>query len=73
MAAIDQLLLQAYESRASDLQLIAGSPPVFRIDGEVAFTDADPLSADRIRQLAAEIMSQEQRTRLADVGDVDFA
>lgn len=73
MAGIDAYLLHAVERGASDLQLIAGCPPVVRVDGEVAFAEGPALEAEEIRQLAAEIMSQDQRARLAEVGDVDFA
>lgn len=73
MAEIDGILLAGIENRASDVQLIAKAPPVMRIDGQVMFTDEDPLDAETVRELLGEIMTRDQRSTLAEIGDVDFA
>lgn len=73
MKAIDPLLAEAVKRGASDLQVIAGAPPVFRVDGEVVFSELPPLQPEDTRRMASEIMNQEQRSQLADLGDTDFS
>jgi twitching motility protein PilT len=44
-AKIDRLLEQASDVRASDLHLIVGVPPAFRVNGEIIFANEDVLTA----------------------------
>ena len=39
-----RLLQDAVDRRASDLHLIAGEPPAFRVHGEIVRAEADPLT-----------------------------
>lgn len=73
MPAIDNLLQEAVQRGASDLQLITQAPPVFRISGQVVFSDHEVLTPEVTRQLVGEIMNQDQRAQLAEVGDCDFS
>jgi twitching motility protein PilT len=60
---LDRLLLQAEESEASDLHLIAGVPPAFRINGDIVFADADALSAEDASGMAYCLLNEEQRAK----------
>src|SRR4029077_11886393 len=48
---LDELLVEMVRQRASDLLLVAGLPPVFRIDGRLVRLQADPLDGDAIAAL----------------------
>jgi len=56
------LLSTAVESYASDLHIIAGVPPAFRINGEIIFADGDALSADECTEMALSLLNEDQRT-----------
>src|SRR5436190_21350997 len=58
---LSQLLAGATESGASDLHLIVGVPPAFRINGEIIFAEADALSADEITAMAYSFLNDDQR------------
>lgn len=58
---LDRLLALATENDASDLHLIAGVPPAFRINGEVIFANEDALSAEATTAMAYSVLSEGQR------------
>jgi twitching motility protein PilT len=57
------LLTYASESGASDLHLIAGVPPAFRINGEIIFADEDSLSGDECSEIAYSILNGDQQQK----------
>lgn len=61
------------EQRASDIYLKAGSPPMYRIDGEVRPSPRAPLTPSDVERLAAEMMSDRDQERLASDQSVDLA
>ncbi len=74
MAAIDPLLLDMQDVGASDLHLVVGQKPKYRIDGEVRLIDQyDVLTQDSLADLLFEICSDEQRKRYEANLDFDFA
>ena len=70
---IDDLLKVMIERNASDLHLKSGSPPVIRVDGELAVTDDASLVPDDTKEYAAAIMSDRQIRRFSEHSEVDFA
>ena len=71
---IDELLKLASESRASDLHLIVGVPPMFRIDGELRPAENLPvLQRGDIEALFSEIASPHQKEVFKRELEVDFA
>ena len=74
MAALDPLLLDMRNVGASDLHLVVGQPPKYRIDGEVRVVDGhNALSEDDLADLLFEICSEDQRKRYEANLDFDFA
>ena len=73
MALIDQLLRVMHQQKASDLHLVVGSPPIFRLHGELVRTNYRELTADNMRALFYEIMTEEQRRQFEERMDLDFA
>jgi twitching motility protein PilT len=57
------LISTAMESGASDLHLIAGVPPAFRINGEIIFTDGDSLTANECTEMAHSLLNEDQRAK----------
>jgi twitching motility protein PilT len=71
---IIELLKLAIEKRASDLHLRVPSPPVLRIDGELAvLKQLPPLTAENIETAFEYITSQDQRGRFHLEKELDFA
>lgn len=60
------LLKVAVAQRASDLHLIAGVPPVLRIDGEIVITEFEPLTPERTEELIFGILPPEKKQILLD-------
>jgi twitching motility protein PilT len=68
-----KLLGYAVKNGASDLHLTVGSAPAVRIDGEIRFLPADPLSFADMESFLGEMMSKDQRAIFDDRGDFDLA
>ncbi len=59
--ALEAFLSTAVDLRASDLHIIAGVPPAFRVNGDIIFGDHDALSAEETAEVCYAILSDEQR------------
>lgn len=73
MPQIDEWLLRALEFGASDIHIIAGSPPRFRKAGELVPVGDFPISDQKSREMVMEILDPDQRNRLQNNEEVDFA
>ncbi len=62
-APLDSLLATAHEYNASDLHIIAGVPPAFRVNGEVILAEVDTLSEAEVDEMAFQILSEAQREK----------
>lgn len=58
---LNQLIASAAEMEASDLHLIVGVPPAFRINGEIILADEAPLIEEALTGMALSILNAEQR------------
>jgi len=56
-----RILRLARRSDASDIHIVAGLPPTFRINGEIILANAPPLSREDTRRIAYSILNDEQR------------
>lgn len=70
---MNQLLDQAVYSRASDLHITAGVPPIFRIDGQLVPTNHMILNVNDTERLFKEISTPEQQQKFYEHGEIDFA
>jgi twitching motility protein PilT len=74
MAQLDSLLLNMHDVDASDLHLVVGQKPKYRIDGEVRIIEShDVLTRDSLAEYLFEICSDIQRERYEQSLDFDFA
>ncbi len=72
--SIDQMLREMVEQKASDLHVKAGSPPGYRIDGDiVAQQKYGTLTQEQTKLLCQQIMSAEQWARYEQEKDIDFS
>jgi twitching motility protein PilT len=70
--ALDRFLLEMIHQRASDLLLIAGMPPVFRVDGRLVRTDAASLDGDELARMFRAHLGGRSRRDLDGRGSADF-
>ncbi|MBI4616341.1 MAG: type IV pilus twitching motility protein PilT [Planctomycetes bacterium] len=74
MAKIDDLFQLMVHWKASDLHMSSGSPPMFRIDGQIVpHTDAGPNDTAALQEMVFEIMSERNRQEFEKTNDTDFA
>lgn len=70
---MDNLLWKAIDAGASDIHLQVGSPPIFRIQGEVKFSDLEPLAGKDIEQYVDLLTNPEQRENFKKLKNVDLS
>jgi twitching motility protein PilT len=58
---LDKLLAAANDLGASDLHLIAGVPPAYRVNGEIILADEDALAVEDIAPMAFSLLNEVQR------------
>ena len=70
---IDQLLLHMLQHRASDLHLAVGSPPMMRVDGELASMPFPILNPSSIQTMIYAVLNDVQVTEFERKWELDFA
>jgi twitching motility protein PilT len=70
--ALDRFLLELIHQGASDLLLIAGLPPVFRVDGRLLRADTAPLEGDEIAAMFRPHLGARARRDLDERGSADL-
>ncbi|MBW2565511.1 MAG: Flp pilus assembly complex ATPase component TadA, partial [Deltaproteobacteria bacterium] len=72
MAKIDAFFKLMHEQGASDLHLVAGQPPLLRIDGDMERVKYKVLDNDDLRKMLYEITPEDRVKVFEETGDVDF-
>ena len=70
---IADLLKLAVDSKASDLHLAVGRPPVIRINGELRNTHYDVLRVDDTQDIVSNLLSDRQKRLFEENKELDFA
>ncbi len=70
---IDQLFQAAVDSKASDLHLLAGKPPVLRINGQLQELDSKPLTPEDTRRLVFSLLSKELQELFLKTKEMDMS
>ena len=73
MPRIDSLFREMPERDASDLHIVVGRPPVFRMSGEMVQSEKDVLTPAAAKELLYEILTPAHRQRIEENLDLDFA
>jgi len=61
---IETLLNTARKHEASDIHIVVGLPPVFRIEGQITVAKGDAVSTETAHALACEYLNDEQKKKL---------
>ncbi len=69
----DSLFKGMKDREASDLHLVTGVPPVFRINGSLEFTDGEKLDPEGVKSLVYSLMTETQRKNFEKKRDLDFS
>lgn len=70
---IKKLLSAMRRLDASDLHIKVGIPPTYRIGGALRPIEADPVTEDEADHLLDPLLSEIQKKRFEETGDLDFA
>jgi twitching motility protein PilT len=57
---MQRILALARRANASDIHIVAGLPPLFRINGEIILSDSPPLSRDDTKRMCYSLLNDEQ-------------
>lgn len=60
---LDRCLASANDFDASDLHLVGGVPPAFRVNGEIIIADEDALAEADITAMAESLLNEQQRKK----------
>lgn len=70
---IVQLLHMAFESKASDLHISVGSPPVMRIDGKLQPLEGEKVLPGEAAAMAEVLLGSQRYSQLSNAGEIDFS
>ncbi len=73
MSKIDPLLAVIETAQATDLHLVSGSVPLVRVGGQLEKTHHRPLTAEQVRSLMFELLTDDQIRLFQAGGDLDLA
>lgn len=73
MITLHQLLKAAVKQNATDLHVVAGSPPVMRVSGQVMRVKVDELNSDMTQKLCYSILTDAQKSRFEAQKELDFS
>ena len=62
-AHLDRFLAVAKDFEASDLHLVVGVPPAFRVNGEIIIADEDALSQEQLTEMASSLLNEQQQRK----------
>lgn len=72
MYTIDEMIIEARNSRASDIHISEGMPLLFRIHGELMMAGMQP-DAKETAEILYGLLNEEQKAQLLKGYDIDFA
>ena len=70
---LSELLTFAVKSKASDLHLSSGMPPLIRIDGDIKRINVDPFTAEDVHAMLYDLMNDLQRKKFEEFFETDFS
>lgn len=73
MDELDEILRTAFYAKASDVHLVVGTTPVFRIDGKLIPQPGDKLSFEETEEFVQAILPTEMLAALKEKRELDFS
>jgi twitching motility protein PilT len=70
---IQKLLRTGRKHNASDIHIVVGLPPMFRVDGEIVAAKGDVITSEAATALAFECLNEEQKKRLTEDWQLCFS
>lgn len=70
---IETLLRAGRKHRASDVHIVVGLPPVFRVDGQITIAKGEPVTPEVARTLAYEYLNENQKQTLEKTWQLCFS
>ena len=70
---IDVLLQTVVVKKASDLHLQVGSPPIFRVHGDLKFSDLEVLTREDVQTYIDSLMTEDQKFRMSTSKHADLS
>lgn len=70
---LQRLLKACVKEKASDLHIIAGSPPVLRVNGNLIRVKSKILSGEEVRKLCYSLIDEGQRDYFEENKEIDFS
>ena len=71
--ALEQLLTSMLQNKASDLHVTAGSPPTFRVHGNLIRAKMPPLTPDETKAVCFSVLSESQKEEFQKNRQVDLS
>jgi twitching motility protein PilT len=71
--SLDDLLRKCLDISASDIHLETGSPPIFRIRGDMVYSDAPLLTQEKMEEMCFPLLNESQLRAFDEAGNLDFA
>jgi twitching motility protein PilT len=70
---VNELLINAYTNKASDLHITAHSPPIYRVNGQLVTFKKELLTSSDTKQMAKSLMTEEDWDVFLKQGEIDFS
>src|SRR5436305_2053075 len=70
---LESILMQMTQHNASDLILLAGSPPVLRVAGRLVRVDAPALEQDDVQSMVGHLVTERIRDLIEQNGAADLS
>lgn len=71
---INSLFKKATESKASDLHIIVGKPPILRIDGELKYIDGEPeITKAKAEEMIFSVLTERQKDKFIEERELDLS
>lgn len=72
MKSLKELLEMVVRDNATDLHIVAGSPPMVRVNGNLYQRATEPLSAQQANNICLSLMTEKHRKLFENRNEVDF-
>ena len=70
---LEALLVEMARRTASDLLIMAGAPPIFRVGGRLVRAESAPFAGDELQSVFATLLTPRVRERMESHGAADFS
>ncbi len=70
--SLESIIKEGLEKNVSDIHLAAGRAVTYRVNGDLTSFDSKPLTPQELEGFVKELLTEEQRKKVEQVGGVDF-